>query len=78
MADERELLTGNPPPLVLIVLEDAPQHGYAIARKINRRSDNALRCKQGTIYPALYTFKRDGLPLTSCFGRTKIAAVMEF
>ncbi len=61
MDDERELLKGNTPTLVLAVLEDAPQHGYAIAREINRRSDNALRCKQGTLYPALHALERDGL-----------------
>ena len=61
MDEERELLKGNTPTLVLAVLEDAPQHGYAIAREINRRSDNALRCKQGTLYPALHALERDGL-----------------
>lgn len=59
--NERELLKGNTPALVLAVLEDAPQHGYAIAREINRRSDNALHCKQGTLYPALHALERDGL-----------------
>ena len=61
MDDERELLKGNTPTLVLAVLEDAPQHGYAIAREINRRSGDALRCKQGTLYPALHALERDGL-----------------
>ncbi len=59
--DERELLRGNTPTLVLAVLKDAPQHGYAIAREINRRSGNALKCKQGTLYPALHALERDGL-----------------
>jgi PadR family transcriptional regulator PadR len=59
--EERELLKGNTPTLVLAVLEDAPQHGYAIAREINRRSGDALRCKQGTLYPALHALERDGL-----------------
>ena len=61
MDDERELLKGNTPTLVLAVLEDAPQHGYAIAREINRRSGDALRCRQGTLYPALHALERDGL-----------------
>ena len=61
MDDERELLKGNTPTLVLAVLQDAPQHGYAIAREINRRSSHALRCKQGTLYPALHALERDGL-----------------
>ena len=61
MDEERELLKGNTPTLVLAVLEDAPQHGYAIAREINRRSGDALRCKQGTLYPALHALEQGGL-----------------
>lgn len=37
------------------------QHGYAIAQEINRRSNNALNLKQGTLYPALHALERDGL-----------------
>jgi PadR family transcriptional regulator PadR len=58
---ERELLKGNTPTLVLAVLRDGPLHGYAIARAIERRSANALRCKEGTLYPALHALERDGL-----------------
>ena len=62
MADgERELLKGNTPTLVLAVLEDAPLHGYGIAREIERRSGNALKFKEGTLYPALHALERDGL-----------------
>src|SRR5947199_9212449 len=61
MDDERELLKGNTPTLVLAVLRDGPLHGYGIAREIERRSENALKCKEGTLYPALHTLERDGL-----------------
>ena len=61
MEDERELLRGNTHTLVLAVLRDGPLHGYAIAREINRRSGEMLRCKQGTLYPVLYTLEQDGL-----------------
>ena len=47
MEEERELLKGNTPTLVLAVLSDAPLHGYGIAREIERRSDNALKFKEG-------------------------------
>jgi PadR family transcriptional regulator PadR len=50
---ERELLKGNTPTLILAILRDGPMHGYAMAREIERRSDNALRFKEGTLYPAL-------------------------
>lgn len=58
---ERELLKGNTPTLVLAVLREGPLHGYAIAREIERRSDQALQCKEGTLYPALHALERDGL-----------------
>lgn len=61
MDSERELLKGNTPTLVLAVLKDAPLHGYAIAREIERRSGNALKFKEGTLYPALHGLEREGL-----------------
>jgi PadR family transcriptional regulator PadR len=61
MDSERELLKGNTPTLVLAVLNDGPLHGYGIAREIERRSDNALRFKEGTLYPALHALEREGL-----------------
>jgi PadR family transcriptional regulator PadR len=60
MDDGRELLRGNTPTLILAVLKDGPQHGYALAREINRRSNQALKCKQGTLYPALHALEEDG------------------
>ncbi len=61
MYDERELLRGSTPTLVLAVLKDGPRHGYAIARDVNRRSNDALKFKQGTLYPVLHALERDGL-----------------
>src|SRR5258708_10560178 len=58
---ERELLKGNTPTLVLAVLKDRPLHGYGIAREIERRSANALKFKEGTLYPALHALEREGL-----------------
>ena len=53
MDAERELLKGTTPTLVLAVLRDGPLHGYGIAREIERRSEQALKCREGTLYPAL-------------------------
>src|SRR5689334_1276569 len=60
LSTERELLKGNTPTLVLAVLSDMPLHGYGIAREIERRTDNALKCREGTLYPALHALERDG------------------
>ena len=57
---ERELLKGNTPTMILAVLGDGPLHGYAIARRIEERSGNALKFKEGTLYPALHALERQG------------------
>ena len=57
---ESELLRGNTPTLVLAALADGPQHGYAIAQEINKRTRNSLKFKQGTLYPVLHTLEREG------------------
>ena len=61
MNPDHELLKGNTPTLVLAVLKEQQLHGYAIAREIERRSSNVLRCKEGTLYPTLHALERDRL-----------------
>jgi PadR family transcriptional regulator, regulatory protein PadR len=60
MPEDRDLLRGNIPTIILAVVREAPLHGLAIAREINQRSNNALHLKQGTLYPALHALERDG------------------
>src|SRR5258707_13056567 len=60
MSDDRDLLRGNIPTIILAVVSEGPLHGLAIAREINKRSENALHLKQGTLYPALHALVRDG------------------
>jgi len=57
----RELAKGDLPALILGVLGDAPNHGYAIAREVERLSDGALHLREGTLYPALRVLEQDGL-----------------
>ncbi len=61
MSQDRELQKGGVPTLILAVLSDAPRHGYAIAREIERRSRNALKAGEGSLYPALRALENDGL-----------------
>lgn len=60
MSQHRDLQKGSIPTLVLAVLSDAPRHGYAIAREIERRSRNALKAGEGSLYPALHALEGDG------------------
>ena len=57
----RDLPRGDIPLLVLAVLEEAPRHGYAIAREIERYSEQALQLREGSLYPALRVLEQDGL-----------------
>ena len=59
--ESRQLIKGNTQTLVLAVLKDLPRHGYAIAREIERRSESALKFREGTLYPVLHGLERDGL-----------------
>lgn len=61
MSEQGELLKGNTPTLILAVLAEASCHGYAIAREIERRSAEALRLGEGSLYPALRALEADGL-----------------
>lgn len=56
-----ELLKGSTPTLLLAVLAEAPRHGYAIAREIERRSQDALSLGEGSLYPTLRLLEADGL-----------------
>lgn len=58
---KRELTKSSTHTLILAVLNDAPLHGYAIAREIERRSDNVLTCQEGVLYPALRALENDEL-----------------
>ena len=61
MTPDSELLRGNVPTLVLSALTDGPRHGYAIAQEINSRTGNALKFKQGTLYPVLHILEWENL-----------------
>jgi DNA-binding PadR family transcriptional regulator len=47
--------------LVLAVLAEGPQHGYALAREIERRSRARTRVRPGDLYRVLYRMTRAGL-----------------
>lgn len=55
------LLRGNTAILVLWILSEGPAAGYAIATEINRRCENLLEFKHGTLYPLLHQLERDHL-----------------
>src|SRR4051794_28463362 len=58
---EGELLQGTLPLLILRTLATAPNHSFAIARRIQQISKAVLRVEQGSLYPALHRMELDGL-----------------
>ena len=49
-----ELLQGTLDLLILRTLLLGPAHGHAIAKMIERRSEDVLQVEQGSLYPALH------------------------
>jgi PadR family transcriptional regulator PadR len=46
--------------LVLKTLDDKPLHGYAIAVRLERLSNDVLSVEEGSLYPALYRMESRG------------------
>jgi transcriptional regulator len=55
-----ELLQGTLDLLILKTLSAAPMHGFAIAQRIQQRSDDVLVVEEGSLYPCLYRMEEKG------------------
>src|SRR5215204_1220044 len=55
-----ELLQGTLDLLILRTLRWGPAHGHAIAKAIERGSDDVLLIEQGSLYPALHRLIKRG------------------
>lgn len=58
---KRDLPNKDLPAIVLAILAEGPAHGYAIARRVEEISENLLRMREGSLYPALRVLEQDGL-----------------
>ncbi len=59
-ATKAELLQGTLDLLILKTLAPGALHGYAIAQRIQQRSDDVLVVEEGSLYPALYRMEQKG------------------
>ena len=50
--------------LILTVVASGPQHGYAIAQRLQRLSNDIIQVRQGSLYPALHRLDNRGLLAT--------------
>src|SRR5215216_807583 len=55
-----ELLRGTLDLLMLRTLLPGPSHGHAIAKHIQRTSEDLLQVETGSLYPALYRLESKG------------------
>lgn len=55
-----DLLQGTLDLLILKVVALEPSHGYAIAQRIRRMSQEVLQIQQGSLYPALHRLENRG------------------
>ena len=55
-----ELVQGTLPLLILRTLASGPNHGFAIARRIQQVSNEVLRVEEGSLYPALHRLEVEG------------------
>jgi len=57
---KNDLLQGTLDMLILKALSRGPLHGYAVARWLERATDDALSVEEGSLYPALYRMEERG------------------
>jgi PadR family transcriptional regulator len=55
-----ELLQGTLPLIILRILTAGPNHGFAIARRIELISKDVIRAEEGSLYPALHRMELEG------------------
>jgi transcriptional regulator len=58
--NKTELLQGTLDLLILKTIAAGPLHGYAIAQRIQQRSEDLLVVEEGSLYPCLYRMEEKG------------------
>jgi transcriptional regulator len=60
MAKSTDLVQGTLDLLILKTISLEPKHGWAIAKRIQQVSQDALQIQQGSLYPALHRLEQQG------------------
>jgi transcriptional regulator len=60
MAKSTDLVQGTLDLLILKTISLEPKHGWAIAKRIQQVSKEALQVQQGSLYPALHRLEQQG------------------
>ncbi len=70
MSEDSDLIRGTLDLLILQTLILAPNHGWAIAQRIQQVSHDLLKVQQGSLYPALHRLEHQGW-IQSEWGRSE-------
>ncbi|MDQ0199758.1 PadR family transcriptional regulator [Neobacillus ginsengisoli] len=54
----RELVKGSTSLILLQLLTEKDMYGYELVKELEKRSDNGLSVKEGTLYPALHKLEK--------------------
>ena len=60
MSRPSDLIQGTLDLLILKTISVEPKHGWAIAKRIQQVSEEALQVTQGALYPALHRLEQQG------------------
>src|SRR6476469_2766810 len=60
MAKPTDFVQGTLDLLILKTISLEPKHGWAIAKRIQQVSQEALQIQQGSLYPALHRLEQQG------------------
>ncbi len=60
MSKPSDLIQGTLDLLILKIVSIEPKHGWAIAKRIQQVSEDALQVTQGALYPALHRLEHQG------------------
>ena len=60
MSKSSDLIQGTLDLLILNTISLQPQHGWAIAKRIQQISNEVLQVQQGSLYPALHRLEQQG------------------
>ena len=60
MSRPSDLIQGTLDLLILKTVSLEPQHGWAIAKRIQQVTDEVLQVTQGALYPALHRLEQQG------------------
>jgi len=60
MGKPTDLVQGTLDLLILRTISIEPKHGWAIAKRIEQVSKEALQIQQGSLYPALHRLEQQG------------------